>query len=90
MLTEAGRRCEDGENVLSMRVGWVSMGSTIASAERDTRVGKASVHWSREGSGPPIVFLHGFPLSGHTWDAVILHLRDRFTCYTPDLIGLGE
>ena len=66
------------------------MGNTPASAETDTRVGKASVHWHREGSGPPVVFLHGFPLSGHTWDAVVLHLRDRFTCYTPDLIGLGE
>ncbi len=66
------------------------MGSTGASAERDTRVGRASVHWHREGSGPPVVFLHGFPLSGHTWEAVVSHLRDRFTCYTPDLIGLGE
>jgi pimeloyl-ACP methyl ester carboxylesterase len=35
------------------------------------------------------VLLHGFPLSGHTWDKVVSHLRDRFTCYTPDLIGLG-
>src|SRR5437867_4967931 len=55
-----------------------------------TRVGDASVHWRRAGSGPPIVFLHGFPLSGATWDAVVHHLRDRFTCYAPDLIGLGE
>jgi len=37
-----------------------------------------------------VVFLHGFPLSGHTWGAVVRHLCDRFTCYTPDLIGLGE
>jgi haloalkane dehalogenase len=58
--------------------------------EGSTRVGEASVHWRREGSGPPLVFLHGFPLSGQTWDKVILHLRDRFTCYTPDLIGLGQ
>jgi len=34
--------------------------------------------------------LHGFPLSGQTWDAVVAHLRDRFTCYAPDLIGLGQ
>jgi pimeloyl-ACP methyl ester carboxylesterase len=37
-----------------------------------------------------VVFLHGFPLSGCTWDNVVLHLRDRFTCYAPDLIGLGQ
>jgi pimeloyl-ACP methyl ester carboxylesterase len=58
--------------------------------EGSTRVGEASVHWRKEGSGPPVVFLHGFPLSGYTWDKVVLHLRDRFTCYTPDLIGLGQ
>jgi len=58
--------------------------------EGDLRVGDASVHWQGEGSGPPLVFLHGFPLSGHTWDKVVLQLRSRFTCYTPDLIGLGQ
>jgi haloalkane dehalogenase len=58
--------------------------------EATTRVGEASVHWRRAGSGPPIVFLHGFPLSGATWDAVVHHLRDRFSCWAPDLIGLGR
>jgi haloalkane dehalogenase len=58
--------------------------------EGSARVGAASVHWRREGTGPAVVFLHGFPLSGRTWDAVIGHLRDRFTCWAPDLIGLGE
>jgi len=52
--------------------------------------GEASVRWRREGSGPAVVLLHGFPLSGETWDKVVSHLRDRFTCYTPDLIGLGQ
>jgi haloalkane dehalogenase len=66
------------------------MGNTRASVEGTTRVGEASVHWRRDGSGPAVVFLHGFPLSGHTWDKVVAHLRDRFTCYTPDLIGLGQ
>ena len=66
------------------------MGNELCAAEGNTRVGEASVHWRRDGSGPAIVFLHGFPLSGHTWDKVLPHLRDRFTCYTPDLIGLGQ
>lgn len=55
-----------------------------------TRVGAASVYWRREGEGPALVFLHGFPLSGQTWDAVVHRLRVRFSCYAPDLIGLGE
>src|SRR5262245_63283066 len=59
-------------------------------SEGSTRVGEASVHWRKDGSGPPIVFLHGFPLSGETWDQVVARLRDRFSCYTLDLIGLGR
>jgi pimeloyl-ACP methyl ester carboxylesterase len=66
------------------------MGNTVSAIEGNTRVRDASIHWRKDGSGPAIVFLHGFPLSGHTWDTVIAHLRDRFTCYTPDLIGLGQ
>ncbi len=66
------------------------MGNTVSAVEGDTRVGAASVHWRKDGGGPAIVFLHGFPLSGHTWDAVLAHLRDRFACYAPDLIGLGQ
>src|SRR5215510_19637 len=62
---------------------------TMTSSEGNTAVGDASVHWRREGDGTSIVFLHGFPLSGATWDGVIRHLRDHFTCYTLDLIGLG-
>jgi pimeloyl-ACP methyl ester carboxylesterase len=58
--------------------------------EGTTTVGQASVHWRRDGSGPPIVFLHGFPLSGETWDGVVGYLRDRFTCWAPDLVGLGQ
>ena len=60
------------------------------SNEGNTRVGDASIHWCRDGNGPAVVFLHGFPVSGQTWDAVVSHLRDRFTCYRPDLIGLGQ
>ena len=66
------------------------MNDANAAIEGATRVGTASVHWRKIGTGPPLVFLHGFPLSGHTWDGVISHLQDRFTCYTPDLIGLGQ
>src|SRR5262249_7852133 len=65
-------------------------GDTRVRIEGSTKIGEASVHWRKDGSGPPVVFLHGFPLSGRTWDKVVSHLRDRFTCYTADLIGLGE
>jgi pimeloyl-ACP methyl ester carboxylesterase len=67
------------------------MENAVSVSEGDTQVGQASVHWRREGSGPAIVFfLHGFPLSGQTWDSVVARLRERFTCYAADLIGLGR
>lgn len=56
----------------------------------DVQVGAARVHWQREGRGPCVVLLHGFPLSGATWAPVVQLLRDRRTCILPDLIGLGR
>src|SRR4030095_12299069 len=67
-----------------------SMQGDQGSAEGDASVGNASIHWSRDGQGPAVVFLHGFPLSGRTWDAVIARLRARFTCGTLDLVGRGQ
>ncbi|HME72108.1 MAG TPA: alpha/beta hydrolase [Myxococcota bacterium] len=74
----------------SMYLAHMENSDDPALMEGRSRVGEASVHWRREGSGPPAVFLHGFPLSGHTWDRVVLLLRNRFTCYAPDLVGLGQ
>ncbi len=59
------------------------------SASGETRVGNATIHWRCEGQGPVIVLLHGFPLSGITWQEVVAALRGRFTCVMPDLVGLG-
>jgi pimeloyl-ACP methyl ester carboxylesterase len=62
----------------------------MSADEGTVTVGAAAIHWRREGSGPAVVFLHGFPLSGRTWDAVVAQLRDRFTCWALDLVGLGR
>ena len=43
-----------------------------------------------EGSGDPIVFLHGNPTSSFLWRNVIPHLADLGRCIAPDLIGMGE
>ena len=44
----------------------------------------------RFGSGPALLLVHGFPLSGFTWRRVLPELAKRYTCYVPDLPGLGE
>jgi haloalkane dehalogenase len=66
------------------------MDDARTAVEGTTTVGDAQVRWRRRGSGPALVLVHGFPLTGRTWDGLVEHLCDRFTCYAPDLIGLGE
>jgi haloalkane dehalogenase len=60
-----------------------------ASAQKvDT--GTARLPCRRFGSGPALLLVHGFPLSGFTWRKVLPELAKRHTCYVPDLPGMGE
>ena len=43
-----------------------------------------------EGSGDPIVLLHGNPTSSYLWRNIILHLSTLGRCVAPDLIGMGD
>ncbi len=43
-----------------------------------------------EGSGDPIVFLHGNPTSSYLWRNIMPHLTDLGRCMAPDLIGMGD
>lgn len=43
-----------------------------------------------QGSGDPIVLLHGNPTSSYLWRDVIPELTDRGRCIAPDLIGMGD
>jgi haloalkane dehalogenase len=43
-----------------------------------------------EGSGDPIVLLHGNPTSSYLWRNVIPHLAPLGRCIAPDLIGMGD
>ena len=42
------------------------------------------------GSGYPVLFIHGIPTSSQLWTGVVQKMRDRFTCLTVDLPGLGK
>ncbi len=48
------------------------------------------VHLIDEGSGPPILFLHGNPDTGELWRDVISRLRGEYRCLAPDLPGFGR
>ena len=43
-----------------------------------------------EGTGDPIVFLHGNPTSSYLWRNIIPHVGDLGRCVAPDLIGMGD
>src|SRR5262245_33600001 len=52
--------------------------------------GTARVACRRYGSGPPLLLVHGFPLSGFSWRKVLPELSKHHTCYVLDLPGMGE
>lgn len=51
-----------------------------------------SLHVERAGDpgAPPLLFVHGFPLSGEMWRAASERLSDAACCIVPDLRGHGR
>jgi len=43
-----------------------------------------------EGSGPPVVLVHGFPLDHAMWDAQVEALKGEHRVIVPDLRGFGQ
>jgi len=50
----------------------------------------SNIHYVDEGSGDPIVFLHGNPESSYIWRNIIPYLSPLGRCIAPDLIGMGK
>jgi len=48
------------------------------------------LHYVDEGSGPPLLLLHGNPTSSFLYRHIIAGLRDRFRCVAPDYPGFGK
>jgi len=55
-----------------------------------TNVNDIELAYTRHGSGTPLVLLHGFPLDGSIWNAVVPLLQERLELIIPDLRGFGE
>jgi len=49
-----------------------------------------SLYYDVHGAGDPIVFLHGFPLSGKLWEPMVPALRREYRLIIPDLRGHGR
>jgi haloalkane dehalogenase len=52
-------------------------------------IGGARVHYVDEGSGPPLLLLHGNPTWSFLYRDLIRGLSDRFRCIAPDHPGFG-
>ncbi len=50
----------------------------------------SNIHYIDEGSGDPILFLHGNPTSSYLWRNIIPYLTPYGRCIAPDLIGMGK
>jgi len=48
------------------------------------------MHYVDEGTGDPILFLHGNPTSSYLWRNVIPHLKQHGRAIALDLIGMGK
>jgi haloalkane dehalogenase len=57
---------------------------------QQTTVGGSGIAWRSFGSGPALLLVHGVQLSGASWRKLLPALAARFTCYVPDLPGMGE
>lgn len=50
----------------------------------------SKMHYIEQGSGDPILFLHGVPTSSYLWRNVIPHLSTLGRCIAIDFIGFGQ
>ena len=42
-----------------------------------------------EGSGPPLLLIHGYPFNSFDWQLIWPTLTQRFTVIAPDMLGMG-
>ncbi|MGL5810919.1 MAG: alpha/beta fold hydrolase [Nocardioides sp.] len=53
-------------------------------------VGAGEVAYRRVGTGPDVLFVHGWPVSGATFRTLLPFLVDHVTCHVIDLPGAGS
>jgi haloalkane dehalogenase len=63
---------------------------TWAGRKRHRDVLDLDMAWVEEGSGDPVVFLHGNPTSSFLWRNVLPALAGEARCLAPDLPGMGD
>jgi pimeloyl-ACP methyl ester carboxylesterase len=57
---------------------------------RHTEVGEFRIHSEHQGTGPPVVLLHGLSGSRRWWRFTVPALARRYRVHVPELIGFGR
>lgn len=57
--------------------------------DRFVAINNNSIHYKKDGSGKPLILVHGFAGSTYTWRKLIPLLSRDFTVYAVDLLGFG-
>ena len=58
--------------------------------DRMIDVGHGEVAYRKVGSGPDVLFIHGWPVTGATFRKLLPHLVDDVTCHIIDFVGTGS
>ena len=66
------------------------MPTSIESFNLSTSDVGVSIVGRKRGSGPPLLLLHGNPLTQMSWDRIAPRLAEHFTVVTTDLRGYGD
>ena len=56
----------------------------------DVGVGAGAVAYRRVGTGPDVLFVHGWPVSGATFRTLLPQLAPHVTCHVLDMVGAGS
>lgn len=70
-------------------VGVGPYGQVMLTHKEFVDIGHTRVAYSRTGSGPDVLFIHGWPLNGTTWRHVVPEM-DGYTSWVIDLPGAGS
>lgn len=57
--------------------------------QHDVKIDGQQVHYVDHGAGPPVVMVHGSPISSYAFRQQIAALGARFRVVAPDLLGFG-
>lgn len=53
--------------------------------KQEIELAAGRIRYREAGTGPAVVFVHGYLVDGRLWDGVVDALADRFRCVAPDL-----